>query len=186
MHQTSDTLYFKEYNLVIKYGLPLKAGIDRLHWCMHTQNNHAMHIFQQVISTGLTPNMYISTLAMCWFQQTMSTNILYLKKLFCKNCKIFKKTFESKMFFRLTQATNTYKHISRNIGATMIASRKLVFFNFSQKKICITIKKCYGWHNAFAIIYSYCLFMWVYIDIIFCAFLYTVTIASTRALQRPR
>ncbi len=42
------------------------------------------------------------------------------------------KMFESKIFFRLTQATNTYKHISRNIGAMMRASRKLahdkVFF----------------------------------------------------------
>ncbi len=32
---------------------------------------------------------------------------------------------ESKIFFRLTQATNAYKHIFRNIGATMTASRKL-------------------------------------------------------------
>ncbi len=30
---------------------------------------------------------------------------------------------ESKLLFRLTQATNTYMHISRNIGATMTASR---------------------------------------------------------------
>ncbi len=45
---------------------------------------------------------------------------------------------ESKMFFRLTQTTNTYKYISRNIGATMTASRKLAhdkdFLIFSQKK----------------------------------------------------
>ncbi len=27
MHQTSDTLYFKEYNLVIKHGLPLKLEL---------------------------------------------------------------------------------------------------------------------------------------------------------------
>ncbi len=61
------------------------------------------------------------------------------------------KISESKIFFRLTQATNTYKHISRNIGATMTASRKLahdtVFLIFSQKgllkeKNYITIKKC--------------------------------------------
>ncbi len=32
-----------------------------------------MPIFQQVTSTGLTLNMYISTVAICWFQQTMST-----------------------------------------------------------------------------------------------------------------
>ncbi len=30
---------------------------------------------------------------------------------------------QSKIYFSLT--TNTYKHISRNIGATMTASRKL-------------------------------------------------------------
>ncbi len=44
---------------------------------------------------------------------------------------------ESKIFFRLTQATNIYKHISRNIGATMTASRKLahdkVFFILGAK-----------------------------------------------------
>ncbi len=45
---------------------------------------------------------------------------------------------ESKIFFRLTQATNTYKHISRNIGTTMTASRKLahakvVFFKFTKR-----------------------------------------------------
>ncbi len=40
------------------------------------------------------------------------------------------KMFESKTIFRLTQATNTYKHISRNIGATIIASRKLAQDNF--------------------------------------------------------
>ncbi len=62
---------------------------------------------------------------------------------------------ESKIFFRLTQATNTYKHISRNIGATMKASRKLthdkVFFNFFTKrpstflfKNCNTIKKSFS------------------------------------------
>ncbi len=43
------------------------------------------------MSTGLTLNMYISTLAMGWFQQTISTKkhrkntkILYLKKVFAK------------------------------------------------------------------------------------------------------
>ncbi len=35
------------------------------------------------------------------------------------------KMSESKICFRLAQATNTYKHISRNVGATMTASRKL-------------------------------------------------------------
>ncbi len=58
---------------------------------------------------------------------------------------------KSKIFFRLTQATNTYKHISRNIGATMTACRKLahdkVFLIFSQKglfkkrKIALQSKK---------------------------------------------
>ncbi len=46
---------------------------------------------------------------------------------------------ESKICFRLAQATNTYKHISRNIGATMTTSKKLVhdniFLIFSQKGI---------------------------------------------------
>ncbi len=44
---------------------------------------------------------------------------------------------ESKIYFRLTQATNTYKHISRNIGATMTASRKLAHgkvINFFHKE----------------------------------------------------
>ncbi len=35
------------------------------------------------------------------------------------------KMSESKIYFRLTQATTTYKQISRNIGATIRASRKL-------------------------------------------------------------
>ncbi len=61
---------------------------------------------------------------------------------------------ESKIFFRLIQATNMYKHISRNIGATMTAYRKLIhdnFFEFCHKKNllfqkinCITIKKGYS------------------------------------------
>ncbi len=57
---------------------------------------------------------------------------------------------ESKRFFRLTQATNTYKHISRNIRATMIASRKFAhdkvfkFFHkrpFKKKIIALQSKK---------------------------------------------
>ncbi len=47
--------------------------IDMLCWCIPTQNNHAMLIFQQVRSTALTLNKYILILAMCWFQQIMST-----------------------------------------------------------------------------------------------------------------
>ncbi len=61
MHHASDTLYFKEYNLLINYGLPLKLELTGF----VDANNNAMHIFQHVMSTGLTLNMYISTLAMC-------------------------------------------------------------------------------------------------------------------------
>ncbi len=63
---------------------------------------------------------------------------LYLKKVFAK-IAIFPIKMSESFFFRLTQATNTYKHISRNIGATMTASRKLdndkvfFFFNFHEK-----------------------------------------------------
>ncbi len=99
-----------------------------------------MHIFQQVMSTGLTLNKYISTLAICWFQQTMSAkhssfittpSIIHdqdfvFKKVFAKIAIFSIKMSESKIFFRLAQATNTYKHLFRNIGATMTASRKLV------------------------------------------------------------
>ncbi len=53
------------------------------------------------------------------------TEILYLKKVFAKIAIFSIKMSESKIFFRLTQTTNTYRHISRNIGATITASRKL-------------------------------------------------------------
>ncbi len=53
------------------------------------------------------------------------TKILDLKKVFAKIAIFSIKMFESKIFFMLTQTTNTYKHISRNIGATMTASTKL-------------------------------------------------------------
>ncbi len=65
------------------------------------------------------------------------TKILYLKKLFAKIAIFSIKMSESKIFFRLSQATNTCKHISRSIGATMKASRKLAHdkvFNFFPKK----------------------------------------------------
>ncbi len=52
------------------------------------------------------------------------TKILYLKNVFAKIAIFSVKISESKILFRLTKATNTYKHISRNIGATMTASRK--------------------------------------------------------------
>ncbi len=98
--------------------------------------------------------MYISTLAMCWFQQTMSTkhstfittpSIIYdqdfvFKKRFAKIAIFSIKMSESKTFFRLTQAISTYKHISRNIGATITASWKLchnkVFFFLNSQKSC--------------------------------------------------
>ncbi len=67
------------------------------------------------------------------------TKILYFKKVFAKIVIFSIQMSESKIFFRLTQATNTYKHISRNIGATMTASKKLahgkVFLIFSQKAL---------------------------------------------------
>ncbi len=51
---------------------------------------------------------------------------------------------ETKIFLRLTQATNPYKHKPRNIGDTMTASRKLahgkVIYFFSQKGIKKTTK----------------------------------------------
>ncbi len=52
------------------------------------------------------------------------TKILYLKKAFAKIAIFSKKMSEPKIFIKLTQATNTYKHISRNIEATITASRK--------------------------------------------------------------
>ncbi len=80
-------------------------------------------------------------------------DFVFKKTVFAKIAIFSKQMSESKIFFRLTQATNTYKHISRNIGNTMTASRKLAhdnfFFSFSPpkrpfKKNCITIKKCYS------------------------------------------
>ncbi len=66
------------------------------------------------------------------------TKVLCLKKAFTKIAIFSIKMSESKIFLRLTQATNTYKHIFRNIGATIKASRKLdhdkVFFNVFTKR----------------------------------------------------
>ncbi len=53
------------------------------------------------------------------------TKILYLKKVFAKIAIFSIKMSESKIFFRLTQATNTYRHISRNIQARMSSGWKL-------------------------------------------------------------
>ncbi len=53
-------------------------------------------------------------------------DFVFKKTVFLKIAIFSIKMSESKIFFRLIQATNTYKHISRNIGrATMTASRKL-------------------------------------------------------------
>ncbi len=66
------------------------------------------------------------------------TKMLYLNKSVCKNCYICNKKVCIQNMFRLTHATNTYKHISRHIRTTITASRKLahdkVFLKrFSQK-----------------------------------------------------
>ncbi len=53
------------------------------------------------------------------------TKILYLQNVFLKIAIFLIKMSESKLFFRLTQTTSTYKHIFRPIRATMTASRKL-------------------------------------------------------------
>ncbi len=59
MHHKSDTLYFKEYNLVIKHGSPLKLEFTGFVDACPPKIT-ALDIFQQVMSTGLTLNMYIS------------------------------------------------------------------------------------------------------------------------------
>ncbi len=120
---------------------------------MPTQNNHAMHIFQQVMSTTSTLNMYISIFATCWFQQTMSTkhstfittpsiihdqDFVFEKTVFANNAIFSKIMSQSKYFFWLFQAPNISKHISRNGGATIKYSRKTahdnVFLNFGAKR----------------------------------------------------
>ncbi len=71
------------------------------------------------------------------------TKILYLKKVFSKIAIFSIKLSESKIFFRLTQATNTYKH---TMTASMKASRKLAHDKglLKKEKNCITIKKRYS------------------------------------------
>ncbi len=92
------------------------------------------------MSSTSTPNMYISILAMgsvlgCRFQQTMSTFIttpslihnqdfVFKKTVFANNAIFSKIMFQSKDLFWLIQAPNIFKHISRNGGATIKASRK--------------------------------------------------------------
>ncbi len=81
-----------------------------------------MSIFHQVMSTGLTLNMYISTLAMC------SLNIVRIGNIFV-----------------VKPSPNTSMQISRNIGATMTASRKLAHdkvFNFFTKRSFFNKTNC--------------------------------------------
>ncbi len=63
--------------------------------------------------------------------------ILYLKKVFANNAIFSKIISQSKDCFWLIQAPNISKHISRNGGATIKASRKTdhdkVFFILGQK-----------------------------------------------------
>ncbi len=113
-----------------------------------------------VMSTTSRANMYISILAMCWFQQTMSTkhstfiitpsiihdqDFVFKKTVFANNAIFSKIMSQSKDCFWLIQAPNISKYISRNGGATIKASRKTahdkVFLilgqkgNFSQKMV---------------------------------------------------
>ncbi len=75
------------------------------------------------------------------------TKILYLKKVFAKIAIFSIKMSESKIFLRSTQATNIYKHISRNIGATMTATRKLAHGKVIVMSVLIIVffccKTCY-------------------------------------------
>ncbi len=61
-------------------------------------------------------------------------DFVFKKTVFLKIAIFSIKMSESKIFFRLTKATNTYKHISRNIDATMTASRKLAHDNVLSQK----------------------------------------------------
>ncbi len=57
------------------------------------------------------------------------TKILYLKKIvFAKNAIFSKIMSQSKEYFWLIQAPNISKHISRNGGATIKASRKTAHY----------------------------------------------------------
>ncbi len=95
--------------------------------------------------------MYILILAMCWFQQTMSTkhstfittpsiihdqDFVFKKRVFANNAIFSKIMSQSKYFFWLFQAPNISKHISWNEGATIKASWKTAheFFYFGAKR----------------------------------------------------
>ncbi len=58
-------------------------------------------------------------------QSIIHDQVFVLKNVFAKIAIFSKEMSESKIFVKLTQATHTYKHISRNIGVTITASRKL-------------------------------------------------------------
>ncbi len=92
------------------------------------------------------------------------TKILYLKKTVFANNAIFSKIMsQAKDFFWLIQAPYISKHISRNGGATIKASRKTahakVFFILGQKghfpqKMAAPSKKSYSpkyvyWYQMF-------------------------------------
>ncbi len=64
------------------------------------------------------------------------TKNLYFKKVFANNAIFSTIMSQSKDFFGLVQAPNISKHISRNGGATIKASRKTAheFFKFWGKK----------------------------------------------------
>ncbi len=98
-----------------------------------------MRIFQQVMSNTSTLIMYISILAMCWFQQTMSTkhstfittssiildqDFVFKKTVFANNAIFSKIMSQLKDIFWLIQAPNISKHISSNGWATIKDSRK--------------------------------------------------------------
>ncbi len=57
------------------------------------------------------------------------TKILWLKNVFAKIAIFSIKMSESKIYLRLTKATNTSMQISRNTGTTKKASRKMVYDN---------------------------------------------------------
>ncbi len=91
MHHTSDTLYFKEYNLVIKHELPLKLKLTGFVDACPPKITMPCIYFNKSRVLDLTLNMYISTLAMFWFQQTMGTKHSTFITTPSKNCYIFNK-----------------------------------------------------------------------------------------------
>ncbi len=76
------------------------------------------------------------------------TKILYLKKVFASNAIFSNIMSQAKDLFWLIQAPNISKHISRNGGAAIKASRKTahdkVFLNFGAKRPFFPKK---WWHH---------------------------------------